>query len=97
MILHTVNKSPFRTDCLRNCLRFIGDGDAVLLLEDGVYGASQGVETGLDARPDLPVYAIAADVAARGLADRIRDRVRVIDYDGFVELCTQYAIVKNWS
>lgn len=97
MILHTVNTSPFRTDCLRACLRFIGEGDAVVLLEDGVYGASLGVETGLDALPDLPIYAITADVEARGLADRISDRVQLIDYNGFVELCTRYALIKNWS
>jgi len=37
--LHTVNKSPFDRSSLETCLRLAGKGNAVLLLEDGVYGA----------------------------------------------------------
>lgn len=37
--LHTVNKSAFGSDALASCLRVARFGDAILLLEDGVYSA----------------------------------------------------------
>lgn len=37
--LHTVNKSAFGSDALASCLRVARSGDAILLLEDGVYNA----------------------------------------------------------
>ena len=37
--LHTVSRSPFRDVALESCLRVALPGSAVLLLEDGVYGA----------------------------------------------------------
>ena len=43
--LHTVNKSPFSTQTLLSCLNHAKDGDAVLMIEDGVYGGAKG--TGL--------------------------------------------------
>jgi len=95
MILHTINKSPLRHRSLRSCLQFCTDEDGVLLLEDGVYGAMRGVDCGLDDRAG-PLYAIAADIDARGLAGRLRNDVEVVDYAGFVDLCTRYKVVKNW-
>ena len=44
MLLHTVNKSPFLHKALESCLRSAKDGSAVLLIEDGVYGALKGTE-----------------------------------------------------
>jgi tRNA 2-thiouridine synthesizing protein B len=35
--LHTVNKSAFGSDALAACLRVARSGDAIVLLEDGVY------------------------------------------------------------
>ena len=37
--LHTVNKSPFERNSLEGCIRLAAKGSAVLLIEDGVYGA----------------------------------------------------------
>ncbi len=37
--LHTVNKSPFSSEALASCLRVVWPGDAILLMEDGVYCA----------------------------------------------------------
>lgn len=96
MILHTVNKSPFASSGLASCLRYVGPNDAIVLLEDGVYAGSRGVSSGLE-HGDTRVYAIAADVSARGLDRRLRDGVHVIGYREFVRLCTEYEVVKNWS
>jgi len=87
-MLHTVNKSPFSNGALDDCLRFAKAGDSILLLEDGVYAAAAG-STQSDkmakAIADYAVYAISADVSARGLK-RIMDGVKVINYGDFVDL-----------
>lgn len=96
MILHTVNKSPLQHGALGSCLQFIGNDDALVLLEDGVYAAITGVDCGLE-RLSCKVYAVAADVEARGLGPRLYDGVTVISYEAFVDLCTGFNSVKNWS
>lgn len=58
--LHTVNKSAFGSEALASCLRVARSGDAILLLEDGVYNA-------VDA--STPVRAgLARDVSLRELS-----------------------------
>ena len=87
-MLHTVNKSPFSHSSLESCLRFVGEGDVILLLEDGVLAAvsdtsrSTLIEAALKT---IPVYAIEADVQARGL-DKLVDGVRMASYADFVKL-----------
>lgn len=97
MILHTVNKSPVGPT-LASCLRFMADNDALVLLEDGVYAATPGWGDKLSALIDAghPVYAIKIDVDARGLSERLLEGVQVIEYGGFVDLCTNYQVVKSW-
>ena len=40
--LHTVNKSPFEKNSLERAIQFSLPGAAILLIEDGVYGATKG-------------------------------------------------------
>lgn len=90
-MLHTVNKSPFTNGTLESCLRFASAGDSILLLEDGVTAAIKaGSKAGVveEALKDKKVYAIRADVKARGLGELV-DGVEVIGYDGFVDLVEQ--------
>lgn len=96
MILHTVNKSPLQDHSLGSCLQFMAPNDGVVLLEDGVYAAIGNVDFGLSAAAG-PVYALDSDISARGLAARIRDGIRVIGYEEFVTLCTEYDVVKSWA
>ena len=35
-MLHTVNKSPYRSDSLKTCAAYVRSDDAILLIEDGV-------------------------------------------------------------
>lgn len=92
MILHTVNKSPFGNHCLQDCLNVCTDNDTVLLLEDGVYGINFPALSNSPFR----VYALQADIAARGLTDSIPETVTVIDDATFVTLCTEYSKVVSW-
>ena len=98
-MLHIVNKSPFDRTSLASCLRAAAKGGALLLIEDGVYAVvkNSAVETDLrGAMAGMPVYALQADVEARGLADRVIDGVKLVGYDGFVDLVAEHSNVQSW-
>lgn len=93
-MFHTVNKSPFQNSALENCLRLVRQGDAILLLEDGVYAAALGtVKSSLieGIVKQHAVYALEADLKARGL-DNIIKEVRIATYGDFVDLVEQHPI-----
>jgi tRNA 2-thiouridine synthesizing protein B len=97
-ILHTVNKSPFQKNDLKSCLNHANSDDAILLIEDGVYGALSGTEFSLlTSKCDTDIYCLKGDLAARGIdADKVSDGVKVVDYDGFVDLVVQNDAVNSW-
>lgn len=98
--LHTVNKSPFATQALISCLNHAKPGDAVLMIEDGVYGGLGG--TGLtdivaEFGKSVSLYALSPDLSARGIAaDRLLDGVEGVDYAGFVDLVTKHGRSQAW-
>ncbi len=98
--LHTVNKSPFQNQTLLSCLGHTKAGDAVLMFEDGVYGAVAGTALS-DAISSLggevKLYVLGADLAARGIdAGRVIEGVTMVDYDGFVDLAADHEVTQNW-
>jgi len=93
-MLHTINKSPFQNSALENCLRLARNGDVILLLEDGVYAAVVGtVKSSLieQAVRRHAVYAIEADLKARGL-DKLVKEVRIAGYGDFVDLVEKHPV-----
>lgn len=93
-MLHTVNKSPFQNSALEDCLRLAREGDVILLLEDGVYAAAAGTAKSSLIEQALQrhmVYAIDADLKARGLGKLIQG-VRVASYGDFVDLVEQHPV-----
>lgn len=99
--LHTVNRSPHAAPALASCLRVALPGHGILLLEDGVYAAvaaDAGAQALREVLADLAIYALCADLAARGIAaSALLDAVQVIDYEGFVDLACRYDKVLSWS
>jgi tRNA 2-thiouridine synthesizing protein B len=98
-MLHTVNKSPFEKNALESCLSHARDGSAVLLIEDGIYGALKGTtvsDTVKAAMGRLHVYALWPDIEARGMQDRVIEGVKLIGYDGFVDLVVEHNTVQSW-
>ena len=94
-MLYTINKSPLMFGNLKSVLRVAPKGDPILLYEDGVYAAASGTASEsliAEAIENHPVYALKADVEARGLAT-LTEGIQVIDYDGFVELVEQHHVV----
>lgn len=98
--LHTVNKSPFQNQTLLSCLGHTKDGDAVLMFEDGVYGAVAGTalsDAMASMSANVKLYVLGADLAARGIdAGRVSDDVTSIDYEGFVDLAASHDRTQNW-
>jgi tRNA 2-thiouridine synthesizing protein B len=94
-MLHTINKSPLSSTTLQSCLRVAAKGDPILLLEEGVYAAKTGASSQplvAQALVDHPVYALGPDLAARAVV-KVLEGVRVIDYQGFVDLVERHGVV----
>lgn len=93
-MLYTVNKAPLSANSLASVQRVAAAGDPILLYEDGVYAATLGAQSAALVQSllvDHPVYALDADVEARGIRSVIKG-IRVIGYDGFVELVEQHNV-----
>jgi tRNA 2-thiouridine synthesizing protein B len=95
-ILHTVNKSPFTHQTLKDCLDISNNDDAVVLLEDGVYAA-------LDSQPQNKLlsnnrcFVLEEDLQARGLTtQKLLQNIEHITYERFVQLCAEYDMVQSW-
>ena len=91
--LHTLNKAPASQAIFEQMLNTANAGDAVLLIEDGVYYCLQST---INRRiQDIQVYALQDDLHARGIPYEESD-VKLASYDKFVELCTNHDKVINW-
>ncbi|WP_172597668.1 sulfurtransferase complex subunit TusB [Sulfuriflexus mobilis] len=98
-ILHTVNKSPFDKNSLERAVGMAKEGSSVLLLEDGVYGAVSGAKSSAmveEAMKTVKVYALGADLDARGIKGRVIDGIELVDYAGFVKLAAEHSQVQSW-
>ena len=96
-MLHTVNKSPYRSTLLDTALRYASKGEPLLLIEDGVIAAAQGTsqeEKIKNALKNHEVFALEADLKARGI-DQVIDGVQIADYARFVDLAAEHK-VQNW-
>ena len=82
--LHLVNNPT----ALQSCLDVAADGDSVLLIEDGVYGATGEVTKSL--------LVLEPDVEARGLKQRIANTAESINYDKFVALVETHKPIVTW-
>jgi tRNA 2-thiouridine synthesizing protein B len=98
-MLHIVNKSPFQTSTLDTCLRMAQAGNALLLIEDGIYAATVGSATEERVRKactTIKVYALQPDMDARGVTAKLIDGVTLVDYGGFVDLTAEYSTSHSW-
>lgn len=97
-MLNIVNKSPLDRGSLDTCIQSAEPG-AILLIEDGVYAATRGSagEGKLKAASGkFKIYALAPDMEARGIADRVMEGVTLVDYGGFVDLVAEHKTTHSW-
>ena len=97
MILHTLSAAP-ADPAFEDCLRVAAPDDQILLLGNGVYAAlAASPAAGLLRENPARLFALAQDIAAAGLAEKIADGVEVIDFDGFVALTETCERQLNWG
>ncbi len=95
-MLHLVNKSPYESNNLDTAAGLMQDGDALLLIEDGVYAAVKGGKAASKIN-GRSVSVLGPDLAARGIAeDKLAGGVTVVDYAGFVDLVESNDKVQSW-
>jgi len=93
-MLYLVNKSPLMFGNLESVLRIAQPGEPILLYEDGVFAAARDAKSEALVQRALAahaVYALDADLAARGLVALI-EGIQVVSYDGFVELVEKHQV-----
>ncbi|QCR34805.1 sulfurtransferase complex subunit TusB [Nissabacter sp. SGAir0207] len=89
-MLLTLSHSPFHTD-VPALLRLAGEGDDLLLMQDGVLAGLTG-SAALDLLLAAPIslFALKEDVEARGLTGQISDKIALVDYTIFVTLTVKH-------
>jgi len=95
-MLHTLSRSPWQCD-IDALMRMLREGDALLLMQDGVLAALEGsrfVEI-FNSAP-ISVSALKDDLDARGLSGQISAKIDVIGYTEFVNLTVKHASQMNW-
>ncbi len=105
MLLHTVNKSAFDNSALGDCLRVASANDAVLLIENGVYGALHSAQGETDYSQSIKqlsangtrFFVLRADCEARGLDDAaLLPAFQTTDDAGFVALAAEASAIQSW-
>jgi len=96
--LHTVNKSPFESNTFDTCLGLAKSGSTVLLIEDGVYAATSGNAAAdkIANANGISFAVLGPDLQARGLESKLADGIKVVDYEGFVNLAAEHDTVQSW-
>ena len=99
-MLHTVNKSPFERNTFDSCISMAMSGSSVLLIEDGIFAALKGTSAAnkvSKAMESLTFYVLGPDLKARGMTeDQVIDGIKVVDYEGFVDLTAEHDNVQSW-
>ena len=93
MALHIVSKSPYSSSALDDCLAASAAGDAIILIEDGVYAAQLG-DNRQGQFAGKKVYCLQADAEARGISAFAA--ITAIDENRWVDLCTEYNPIVSW-
>ncbi len=94
--LHTLNASAREHgDLFARLLRSATAGDTLLLLENGVYNLSDANALQAIADAGLTLFALQADIVARGLA-AAGAAANSVDDDGFVALACSHRKVVSW-
>lgn len=97
MALHTLNRPPGDLLCFERCLQALDSGDALLLIEDGVYAALDAHnQRFMTLPPDVTLYALQPDLSARGLTCGLNSAIRALDDAGFVALACAQDKVISW-
>ncbi|PPI88538.1 sulfurtransferase complex subunit TusB [Candidatus Pantoea edessiphila] len=91
-MLHTLMNSPTYSD-LDTLLLLISVEDDVLLLQDGVLASLKDsliINKILRINKSIIIWVLEEDLIARGIIKQISNKVRLVNYNGFVELTEKH-------
>jgi len=97
-MLHIINKSSLERSSLETCLKLASTG-TLLLIEDAVYAATRGHASSgrlSEMAAKVGVCVLLPDCEARGVADRLIEGARTVDYGGFVDLVADNPNCHSW-
>ena len=95
MRLHLVSQSPFSGPAFSDCLRHAGEGDTVLLIQDGVYAALAKTAGEAKAK-SVRIVALDVDIYARGIAAHINPAISLVNDREFVALTVDHESTQSW-
>ena len=95
-MLHTLSHSPWHCD-IESLLSMMREGDALLLIQDGVLAAVKGSRfVDILSNAPISVSALKDDIDARGIAGQISANIDVVSYTDFVNLAVHHTGQMNW-
>ena len=92
-MLHIIRESPLSSSCLEECLLVAGEGDQLLLVQDGVIACCVPASVTRLQQSGLTVSVLAEDLLARGLRPALGN---IIDMAGFVRLVAELGSPLRW-
>ena len=93
-MLHLIQKSPFQTSCLSECLNIAKPEDQFILMQDGVYAIQKS-----DFTNDFKnIFVLSDDLTARGLElnNQSASNIKAINYEQFVALTLNTDKTMSW-
>ncbi|MFV0477475.1 MAG: sulfurtransferase complex subunit TusB [Parahaliea sp.] len=95
-MLHILNASPSRP-AFEQCLRYLRNGDALLLCGSAVYGAIVGSQAAERLQTcGAHVYVLASDASACGIKNQLAEGLILADYTDFVALSAHFKNSQSW-
>lgn len=91
-MLHIIQHHLNNQASLLNLQAAVAAGDSILLIEDGIYSATELFKLNVI----CPIHALVDDVSARGLMKQIPTAIQLIDYLQFVVLTEAHAHICSW-
>ncbi|WEM42525.1 sulfurtransferase complex subunit TusB [Photobacterium sp. DA100] len=96
-MLHIFTRSPFQTQAYVEAAAMISPNDSILLIQDAVIAATVENSPIFSLRDaGVKIFLLAEDLAARGLQDKLKLDVNVVDYKGFVGLTVDCETQMKW-
>ena len=97
--LHTLSINPHSLHHIQDFIDLMGEGDELLLLANGVYGALVDVEISIPLEQLLnsgKLYVLKDDLLARGVPASAIPQATLTSYEGFVDLVVKHQNTYNW-
>ncbi len=90
MTLHVVSRSPYESQAFTTCLNLLHRDDALLLIDDGVFGLLQ---PSLSQLP-CPVFYLLQDAQTRGVV--APGQIEGVDFEQMVTLTELHTPIQTW-